>query len=121
MEDQFVNQSNIMNKILNVTECFIQFLSENAIQCFYYNGKKKKHTIKYEIRIHLQSDKIVWLNGGIPGSAHDLTIVQNYGLLSNLFPGEFILSDKAYIRETCFYHPIKHATTAEKKTIQFSN
>ena len=104
-----------MNMTLDVTECFIQCPFENAIQHLYYSGKKRRHTIKYEIGIHLQSGKIVWLNGGIPGSVHDLTIIQNSGLLSNLFPGELVLSDKVYIGEICFYHPIKPAITIEEK------
>ena len=81
-----------------MTKCFIQHLSENAIQYLYYSEKKRE----YKIGIHLQSDKIVWLNSGIPESVHHFTLVQNSELLSNLFSDELVLFDKAYIRETCF-------------------
>ena len=48
-------------------------------------------------------------------SVHDLTIVQNCGLLSKLLSREFILANKAYIGENWFIHPIKSAITVEKK------
>ncbi len=60
---------------LDVTECFIERPLNNIIQRLYYSGKTRKHTIKYEIGIQLQTGKIVWLSGGVPGSVHDLTIV----------------------------------------------
>ena len=63
----------------------------------------------------MQTGKIVWLSEGVPESVHDLTKVQNCGLLSKLLSREFILADKAYIEENCFIHPIKPAITIEKK------
>ena len=68
----------------------------------------------------MESGKIVWLSSGIPRSIHDLTIIQNSGLLSNLFPSELVLSDKVYIGEICFYHPIKPAITIEEKQFNSS-
>ena len=88
---------------------------DNIIQREYYSGKKRKHTIKYEIGIQLQTGNIVWLAGGVPGSVHDLTLLRSCNLLSKLFYGEFILADKAYIGETCLLHPIKPASTIEEK------
>ncbi len=117
MEDRIVDQPKIVNMTLDVTECLIHRPSDNIIQRLYYSGKTRKHTIKYEIGIQLQTGKIIWLSGGTPGSVHDLTIVRNSGLISNLLPGEMVLADKAYIGETCFLHPIKPAITNEEKQI----
>jgi hypothetical protein len=102
---------------LDVTECLIERPLNNIIQHLYYSGKTRKHTIKYEIGIQLQTGKIVWLSGGVPGSVHDLTVVRNCGLPSKLLSGEFILADKAYIGENYFLHPIKPAITLEEKEL----
>ena len=55
------------------------------------------------------------VSGGVSESVHDLTIIQNCGLLSKLLSGEFILADKAYIGKNCFIHLIKPAITVEEK------
>ena len=78
----------------------------------FYSGKKKRHTIKYEvslvelvkqIRFQTQNSQvavritdgiIVWVAGPCPGSAHDLTMYQTFGLKEQLIPGELLIGDK---------------------------
>jgi len=105
----------MVNMTLDGIECPIHRPLDNATQQQYYSGKKKQHTIKYEIGIQLTSGKIVWMAGGDPGSVHDLEVSRACGVIGKLLPGEMILADKAYIGEDCFLHPFKPATTEEEQ------
>jgi hypothetical protein len=104
-----------VNMILDVAECPIERPLDNETQRQYYSGKKKRHTIKYEIAVQLVTGRIVWMAGGVPGSTHDLDIARNCGLIEQLLAGEKILADKAYVAEECFIHPFKGAETEEER------
>ena len=62
--------------IVDSTECPIQRPCK-VLQEIFYSGKKKKHTLKYEIGVSIQTGLIVWIGGGMTGSTHDLTIARN--------------------------------------------
>lgn len=116
MKDRFYeNRIMTVNLILDGTECLIERPIDNLIQRQYYSGKKRKHTIKYEVGVQLQSGKIVWLAGGVPGSVHDFTLYQICGLRQYLLPGEMILADKGYIGDTQIIHPFKPTISDEEK------
>jgi hypothetical protein len=100
---------------LDGTECWIERPLDNTVQKHYYSGKKRKHTIKYEIGVQLQSGKIVWLAGGVPGSVHDITLYRSCGLRSYLLPGEMILADKGYIGDDIIITPFRPARSEEEK------
>ncbi len=104
-----------VNMTLDGFECPIERPLDNEIQQHYYSGKKKRHTIKYEIGVQIISGKVVWLAGDAPGSVHDLQMARSFSLITLLLPGEKVLADKAYIGENCFIHPFKPATTEEEK------
>jgi hypothetical protein len=117
LNDRIIDQPNTVNMTLDVTECPIQRPSDNIIQRQYYSGKKRKHTIKYELGVQLQTGAIVWLAGGVPGSVHDLNILRSCNLLSKLLIGEFILADRAYIGENYILHPFKSAKSMNERNI----
>jgi len=104
----------VINVVLDATECPIQRPHHWYVQSLYYSGKKKRHTIKYEIGIHLLTGRIVWIAGPIPGSTHDITLCRRSGILTMLLPGEFIMADKGYIGEAQIITPFKTPTTTQK-------
>lgn len=61
----------------------------------YYCSKCKRHVLKYEVAVNLQSGQVVWVNGGFPGRMHDLTI-STQGFLQQLLQGETAFADKGY-------------------------
>lgn len=116
LNDRFDSETIMsINMALDGTECAVERPLDNAIQRQYYSGKKRKHTIKYEIGVQLQTGKIVWLAGGVPGSVHDITLYQTCGLKSHLLPGEMVLADKGYVGDDIMIHPFKSARTEEEK------
>ena len=73
MEDRFSNWHEMRPScIVDVTECPIErpFLNEWE----FFSGKKRRHTLKYEIAVHIQTGRIVWIAGPFRGSVHDLTV-----------------------------------------------
>jgi hypothetical protein len=103
-----------LNMTVDATDCPVERPSDYNLQRQYYSGKSKKHCIKYEVGIQIQTGKLVWLAGGTPGSVHDLTISRASGLSSHLLHGEFVLADKAYIGEDCFLTPFKPVTNEQE-------
>lgn len=100
---------------MDATECPIHRPLDWLTQRQYYSGKKKKHTIKYEVGVHLSTGRIVWLVGGIPGSIHDMKMAQENGILQQLLEGEWILADKGYTSSNLpFLTPIKDPQTEEE-------
>jgi hypothetical protein len=87
--------------IVDATECEIQNPSDRRLQNFFYSGKKKFCSIKYQVIINFNNNKIVSVSPPYPGRIHDKTIFMNfyqqYGNL--LYPGETILGDKAYVAQ----------------------
>ena len=93
--------------ILDGTECPVRRPIYNSVQQQFYSGKKKKHTIKYEIAVQIDTGKIVWVAGGVSGNVHDLTLTRTCGILNHLLPGEHIMADLGYIGELQIITPIK--------------
>jgi hypothetical protein len=80
----------------------------------FYSGRRRIHSIKYEIDVHPESGHIVWMAGGADGRVQDLTMTRNLGLLQLLNPEEVILSDLGYIGEEQILTPHKNLETNKK-------
>ena len=61
--------------LVDVTECSIQRSKIYEVQREYYSGKKKKHTIKIQIIISEETNKIVGV-AFEKGSVHDLNYLK---------------------------------------------
>ena len=61
----------------------------------YYSGKKKAHTIKNQAAIS-PTGLVEHASESIPGSTHDLTLLRQTNLLSELDDGEAAMLDKGY-------------------------
>ena len=62
----------------------------------FYSGKKKQHTIKYQVGVTPEG-RVGSVSVSVPGSVHDLTLLRGSGLLDRLEEGEGVLTDKAYL------------------------
>lgn len=107
ISERFQNGVNMVNMVLDATECPIEKPIDWTTQNRYYSGKKKKHTIKYEVGVQINTGKIVWVAGGLPGSIHDLTMAKSCRIIGTLLPGERILADKGYTGDDHFLVPFK--------------
>lgn len=92
--------------ILDGTECPIRRPNKD-IQKEWYSGKKKHHTIKYEVGVSLFDPKIVWVSGPMPGSIHDLTMARKNRLFRKLIPGEKVMGDMGYVGHPRMVTPLK--------------
>lgn len=99
---------------LDGTECPVQIPTEFLIQKHYYSGKKKKHTIKYEVAVQLDNGRILWVGGAVPGSVHDVTMARTLGIFNHLVPGELIMGDKGYYGDEHFITPFKQPQTVQE-------
>jgi len=103
--------------VLDSTECPVERPYDPLIQRIFYSGKSKQHSMKYEIAVGLQDGDIKWINGGVPGSVHDLKLARYGQIKEHLLPHEFILADKAYVGESIFITPIKGTHTKLEEAI----
>lgn len=88
---------------MDATECPVERPSDDETQRFWYSGKAKEHTIKYEIGVDLETGYIGWAAGGVPGRIHDLSLSRYTGLASSGIPA---VGDKAY-QDPAFVNPFK--------------
>ena len=78
-----------LNLIVDGTECRIQRPSMDSVQRLFYSGKKKCHTIKYEVAVNKANGHFCWVNGPFPGSVHDITMLRLGGLLNAIPEGTY--------------------------------
>ncbi len=115
MNDRFGDDYNEQFSFnIDTTCCPISKPVNHHIQRYFYCAKCKRHTLKYEVGVHRVSGKIIWLNGPIGGSNHDLTVARN-GVLKMIGENERLIADKGYIGESKILTPIKkrHFTAEE--------
>eukprot|EP01088_Endostelium_zonatum_P018457 TRINITY_DN5937_c0_g1_i1.p1 TRINITY_DN5937_c0_g1~~TRINITY_DN5937_c0_g1_i1.p1 ORF type:complete len:293 (-),score=20.15 TRINITY_DN5937_c0_g1_i1:93-971(-) len=103
--------------VVDVTECLIARSSDDYIQWEFYSGKKKRHTLKYEIIARVTDGQIVWVNGPFPGWMSDIQLLRHGKFEDLLTPGELILGDKAYHGHLNVIVPFKKPKNGER-TIQ---
>lgn len=83
----------ISEKLVDVTECWIQRPKSSELQTSYYSGKKKKHTIKIQLIIDKKTKEIVSIAFDA-GSVHDFQIFKN--TTKNLNELTNFLADSGY-------------------------
>lgn len=114
-DDRLESGVHTINVVLDATEIQIQRPS-TGIQRIFYSGKKKKHTIKYEVAATIRHPiRIVWIAGPVYGSMHDLKLTRNQGLLDHLLPHEKILADLGYYGDPHFITPYKGKKQTDKQ------
>ena len=69
-------KSFLVSIIVDAIEYSIQRLCK-VLQQIFYSGKTKQNALKYEIGVSIQIGLIVWIEGGVVGSTHDLAIAKN--------------------------------------------
>jgi hypothetical protein len=62
----------------------------------FYSGKKKTHTLKAQLAVDLKG-RVQSVSASVPGSAHDLTLLRQSGLVERLSPSDGVGADKAYL------------------------
>jgi hypothetical protein len=90
--------------IIYTTECPIQRPCK-ILQQIFYSGKKKRHTLKYEIGISVHTGLIVWIGGGVSGSNQDLTIAKEE--LMQVHEDRIFIGDKGYVGHERILTPLK--------------
>jgi len=98
--------------VLDATVCPINRPSNNRVQRTYYSGKHKQHCIKYEIGVHPDTGRLVWVSGGVEGSVHDMRLMYLGQLLQGILPNELILADKGYIGNWQIITPFRRPYTS---------
>lgn len=79
----------------DTTEVYINSPKNKIKNLMYLSGKKRRHTIKYDIASKLIDGKICYIGNQSPGRMADITIYRNSELPDILEEGEVIIADKA--------------------------
>ena len=95
--------------IVDGTECRVKRQKSIYLQRIYYSGKKKYHSLKYNVVVAIASGLILSVTGPFPGSTHDLRMWRMWRERNEkfLFRSELVLADKAYISDDRCYCPYK--------------
>jgi len=101
--------------VIKIFGSLLLLLQFPFLQNLYYSGKSKKHAIKYEVAVKLETGEIVWVTGGVPGRIHDLKLYRMGGLNNLLLPGEYLLADKAYIGGRNVITPYRGAVSPRQR------
>ncbi len=83
----------------------------------YWNAEYHTHSLKYQIVCSLGCPHVIHVAGPFKGASADITIARKY-LVPLLDPGEKVLADRAYHKDTHFWTPPKgpHLDAREKAT-----
>jgi transposase len=81
--------------ILDATEQRTRRSADYATQKRYYSGKKKCHTIKTQIIVN-ERGRIRHVADSVPGSTHDLTLLRESGVTTDLPEGLTVTADTGY-------------------------
>lgn len=79
----------------DTTEVFINAPKDKVKNRMYLSGKKRRHTVKYDIAVRLLDGKICYIGNQSHGRMADITIYRNSELPDMLDEGELIIADKA--------------------------
>jgi hypothetical protein len=83
--------------IVDSFEQRIQRPGDRAEADTYYSGKKKQHTLKSQIAIDERDGRVVDVPPSVRGPTHDLSLLDESGLLDRLPEGVGALGDLAYV------------------------
>jgi hypothetical protein len=81
--------------IFDATEQRTRRSANYATQKRYYSGKKKCHTIKTQIIVN-ERGRIRHIADSVPGATHDLTLLRQSGVPTNLPEGLTVTADTGY-------------------------
>ena len=81
--------------ILDATEQRTRRSKDYATQKRYYSGKKKCHTIKTQIIVN-ERGRIRHIADSVPGATHDLTLLRESGVPTDLPEGLTVTADTGY-------------------------
>jgi len=79
----------------DTTEVYIQSPGDKQRNKNYNSGKKRRHTLKYDIGVRPKDGKICWIGNQSPGRVADITIYRHSELPDILEEDEFFLADAA--------------------------
>jgi hypothetical protein len=101
--------------IVDTKEFRIQRSSVDRIQRMLYSGKKKCHTLKYQLIVHTKNGNIIHFYGPMRGSMADISVLRTSGF--KLQTGYYLLGDKAYQGHKMCVVPFKGRATSTYKTL----
>jgi len=81
--------------IVDATEQWVERAKVYATQKMFYSGKKKAHTIKTQIIVN-EHGRIRDVSDSVPGSTHDLTLLRESGVKTELPAGLTVMGDTGY-------------------------
>ena len=81
--------------IIDATEQRTRRSADYATQKRYYSGKKKCHTIKTQITVN-ERGRIRHVSDSVPGATHDLTLLRDSGVKTDLPEGLTVTADTGY-------------------------
>ena len=106
----------LKNHIVDASEREIQRPKDGTKQGFFYSGKKKKHTVKNQIRVSPSSRKILSVSETVEGKRHDKKLLEDDPLVLKIPPNSIVLGDSGYQGAGDIHpaHWIKFATPKKK-------
>jgi len=84
IEDRFRGEKKDCYLIIDSTECPYERNVARSVQRYFYSGKKKHHTLKYELCVQIETGNICWISGPYYGKSADITIARASGILDQL-------------------------------------
>jgi len=82
--------------IVDASEREIQRPKDNEKQEHFYSGKKKRHTVKNQIRVNFQTKKILSVSSTVEGRRHDKKLLEDDPLIVKIPPGAVVMGDSGY-------------------------
>ena len=82
--------------IVDATELEVGRPRSNDEQRQFYSGKKKKHTVKFQVVVRPVGGRIMHVFGPEPGSIHDIRVFDRSGVADMMHRREVILADSGY-------------------------
>ena len=96
IDDAMVPMLRMVIGIVDATEIQVCRPGDDIMQKMFYSGKKKKHTVKFQVVVEPISGLIMNVFGPVPGSTHDIKLFDYSGVGELLQRRERILADSGY-------------------------
>ena len=85
-----------LNVIVDSFEQPVQRPQRAADRDGWYSGKKRSHTLKVQVAVDADTDRLVAVSASVPGRTADITLLKQSGVLTHLPAGVGCLGDSAY-------------------------
>ncbi len=86
----------LKNHIVDASEREIQRPKDGKKQEFFYSGKKKRHTVKTQIRVNPETGKILSVSKTVEGKRHDKKLLEDDPLVMKIPPDSTVMGDSGY-------------------------